>query len=66
MTPLAAYLKREGLSPTAFARRVGGKATRSHVHAWARGISRPRLANARAIERATKGAVTAAQMMGLA
>lgn len=63
--PLASYLKREGLSFSDFARALGGKTVSSHVSQWVSGKHLPRVHTAKQIEKATRGAVTAAQMMGL-
>lgn len=58
MTPLAGYLRGNAISCTALAREIGVKD--STVSRWARGLRKPTLRLAFAIERATLGCVPAA------
>ena len=58
---LADYLKQQDITVTAFAQAMGREI--STVHGWVSGARRPRWADVPAIERATNGAVTAADFV---
>jgi DNA-binding transcriptional regulator YdaS (Cro superfamily) len=60
---LKAYVKATGASQVALARSIG--VSKARLWNWIRGPSRPKAPQAEAIERATNGAVTAAEAIGL-
>ena len=64
-TKLAVFLKDHSLSHRAFAKRAGLDDLHPMVSLWARGLARPSLETAVAIEKATDGAIPTAYWLSV-